>query len=125
MFLDPDPIEQDMGLPVEEMNPDQLVAYLKTYHAAYGLDMAVEGHQERAIFRSMQKIYGQRTAGRIVKWVTYTHKGRWDGVPVRFTSFCKGRKWWVDLDAHGDAGRASGRPTRRLPDATVLPVSEI
>lgn len=97
MFVDPDPIEQDMGVRVEKMNPDQLVAYLKTYHAAYGLDLAVEGHQERAIFRSLQKIYGQADAGRIVKWVTYTHKGRWDGSPVRFASFCKARKWWVDI----------------------------
>lgn len=97
MFLDSDPIEQDMGVCVEEMSPDQLVAYLKTYHAAYGLDMAVEGHQERAVFRSLQKIYGKVDAGRIVKWVTYTHKGRWEGSPVRFSSFCKARKWWVDI----------------------------
>ena len=123
MFLDPDPIEQDMGLPVEEMNPDQLVAYLKTYHAAYGLDMAVEGHQERAIFRSMQNIYGQRTAGRIVKWVTYTHKGRWDGQPVRFASFCKARKWWVDMmhmEMQDSLRKADATATRRSGPSRVL-----
>lgn len=97
MFSDPDPIECDMGVRVEDMDPYQLVAYFKTYHAAFGLDMAVEGIQERAIFRALQRIYGQATAGQIVKWVTYHHKGHWEGKPVRFASFCRARKWWVDI----------------------------
>lgn len=123
MFEDADPIESDMGVTVEEMTPDQLVTYFKTYHAAYGLDLAVEGHQERAIFRSMQKIYGQRTAGRIVKWVTYTHKGRWEGQPVRFASFCKARKWWVDmmhLEMQDGLRKADAVSVRRAPGARVL-----
>jgi hypothetical protein len=95
-FTDPDPVEDLMGVRVEEMTPDELVAYIKTYQAAFDLVLAVEGVQERSIFKGMQRVYGQRTAGQIVKWVFYTYKGVYDGQPVRFNSFALGRKWWVD-----------------------------
>ena len=34
MFDDPDPIEEEMGVKVEQMSPDQLIAYLKTLETA-------------------------------------------------------------------------------------------
>ncbi len=96
-FTDPDPIEQMMNLRVEEMTPQELVTYIKTYQEAFDRHMAVEGYIERSVFKSMQKIYGQATAGQIVKWVMYRYHGVWRDDVVTFTSFAKGRKWWVDM----------------------------
>lgn len=96
-FSDKDPVEQDMGLRVEEMTPAELVTYIKTYQEAFERHMAVEGFIERSVFKSMQRIYGQATAGQIVKWVFYKYKGVWRNEVVGFTSFAKGRKWWVDM----------------------------
>ena len=96
-FTDEDPLEQDMGVRCEDMSPDQLVAYVKSWQGAFGLDVRIDGHPERAVFRGMRRIYGQRDAGLIVKWVFYKHRGRReDGSPVTPLSFAKGRKWWVD-----------------------------
>jgi len=95
-FTDPDPVEEQMNLRVEEMTPNELVTYLKTYQEAFGRRMAVEGKIERAVFGSLQRIYGKADAGRIVKWACYKYHGVWNGEVVGFTSFSKGRKWWVD-----------------------------
>lgn len=95
-FSDTDPLEEDMGIRCEDMTPDQLVSYIKSYQEAFGLNLPVEGLPERSVFKGMQRLYGKRDAGLIVKWVFYKHKGRWDGEPVRYQSFAKGRKWWVD-----------------------------
>lgn len=96
-FSDPDPIEQDMNLRVEEMTPQELVTYIKTYQEAFDRRMAVEGFIERSVLKSLQKIYGQQDAGRIVKWVMYKYHGVYRGEVVGFTAFSKGRKWWVDM----------------------------
>lgn len=95
-FSDTDPLEKDMGVRCEDMNPDQLVTYIKTYQEAFGLNLKIDGFPERAVFKGMQRIYGQTDAGLIVKWVFYKYKGRYDNEPVRHLSFAKGRKWWVD-----------------------------
>lgn len=95
-FSDTDPLEEDMGIRCEDMTPDQLVSYIKSYQEAFGLNLPVEGLPERSVFKGMQRLYGKRDAGLIVKWVFYKHKGRWDGEPVRYQSFAKGRRWWVD-----------------------------
>lgn len=94
-FSDMDPLEEDMGVRCEDMTPDQLVSYIKSYQEAFGLNLPVDGLPERSVFKGMQRIYGQ-DAGRIVKWVFYAHKGRYQGEAVRYQSFAKGRKWWVD-----------------------------
>lgn len=96
-FTDPDPIEQQMGLRCEDMTPDELVAYIRTYQNAFDRRMAVEGTVERKVFEGMKRIYGEKTAGQIVKWAFYKYKGIWKGDVVVFTSFSKGRKWWVDM----------------------------
>lgn len=95
-FTDEDPLEHDMGVRCENMTPDQLVAYVRAYQDAFGLRLSVEGIPERSVFKGMQRIYGARDAGLIVKWVFWRYRGRWDDEPVRFQSFSKGRKWWVD-----------------------------
>lgn len=95
-FSDTDPLEDDMGIRCEDMSPDQLVAYIKSYHAAFGLNISIDGHPERAVFRGMQRIYGPADTGRIVKWVFYKYRGHYDNQIVTPLSFAKGRKWWVD-----------------------------
>lgn len=95
-FTDTDPLEDDMGVRCEDMTPDQLVSYIKSYQEAFGLNLKIDGLPERSVFKGMQRIYGQQDTGRIVKWVFYKYKGRYDGEPVRHLSFAKGRKWWVD-----------------------------
>lgn len=86
-----------MGVRCEDMTPEQLVTYIKTYQEAYGRHLAVDGQIERAVFRGMKRIYGEATAGLIVKWVFYKYKGLHQGDVVTFTKFAKGRKWWVDM----------------------------
>lgn len=118
-FTDMDPLEEDMGVRCEDMNPDQIIAYIKSYQAAFGLDLKVDGLPERSVFRGMQRIYGQRDAGLIVKWVFYKYKGRYEGEPVRHLSFAKGRKWWVDK-MHLEMQQALAASTpRRYEDATL------
>ena len=83
---------------VEEMNPDQLVAYVKDSQQALRLGAwSVEGFQERAVFRSHAEALRPADRRAIIKWVFYKHGGKWDGQPVRFVSFSKGRKWWTDM----------------------------
>ena len=95
-FSDTDPLEQDMNVRCEDMSPDQLVCYIKSYQEAFGLNLKVEGQKERAVFRALQRLYGKADAGRIVKWAFYHHMGRFRDEPVGFFIFSKGNKWWTD-----------------------------
>lgn len=95
-FSDSDPLEDDMGVRCENMTADQLVAYIKAYQGAFGLNLKVEGLKERAVFRGLQRVYGQADAGRIVKWAFYQHKGRFRDEAINFFHFSKGNKWLTD-----------------------------
>lgn len=85
-----------MGVRCEDMTADQLVAYIKSYQSAFGLNLRVEGLKERAVFKGLQRVYGKANAGNIVKWAFYHHKGRFRDEPVGFFMFSKGNKWWTD-----------------------------
>lgn len=111
-FADEDPLEHDMGIRCEDMTPDQLVAYIKSYQEAFGLSLKVDGVKERAVFRGLQKLYGRHDAGRIVKWVFYHHKGRFRDEPVGFFTFSKGNKWFTDK-MHLEAQQALSELSRR------------
>lgn len=97
MFDDPDPIEEEMGVKVEQMSPDQLIAYLKRcVEVLHGVRMVVgSDNKERFVFQGLRNQY-KLDAGRIVKWVVTTHQARDDGKIVGFFSFTKARKWWLD-----------------------------
>ena len=96
MFSDMDPLEEDMGVRVENMTVDQIIAYVKAYHAAFGFTVRIDGQPERAIFRSLQRVYGQADAGRIVKWVFYKYRGHYNDEFIGPMAFSKGRKWFTD-----------------------------
>lgn len=97
MFSDTDPLEEDMGVRCEDMTPDQLVAYIKSYQGiVYNLELKVEGMKERSVFRGLQRLYGHQDAGRIVKWAFYHHRGRFRDEPIGFFLFTKGNKWFTD-----------------------------
>jgi hypothetical protein len=91
-----DPLEEDMGVRCEQMSADQLIAYIKGYHAAFDLNLKISGMPERSALTGLQRTYGKTDAGKIIKWVFYHHKGRHNGEPVTPLSFSKGRKWWTD-----------------------------
>lgn len=95
-FSDNDPLEDDMGVRCQDMTADQLVAYIKSYQSAFGLNLRVEGIKERAVFKGLQRVYGKANAGNIVKWAFYHHKGRFRDEPIGFFMFSKGNKWWTD-----------------------------
>lgn len=95
-FSDPDPLEQDMGVLCRDMTADQLVAYIKSYQEAFGLNLKVEGFKERAVFRGLQRIYGKDNAGLIVKWAFYQHRGRFRDEAINFFHFSQGNKWLTD-----------------------------
>jgi hypothetical protein len=79
------------------------------------LDLRVQGYPERAVFKGMQRTYGPCTAGRIVKWVFYHHRGIYNGRPVGFFDFAKGAKWWVDqmyLEMQAHEREVAARPAR-------------
>lgn len=95
-FVDNDPLEDDMGVMCQDMTADQLVAYVKSYQDAFGLNLRVEGLKERAVFKGLQRVYGTANAGNIVKWAFYHHRGRFRGEPIGFFHFSKGNKWFTD-----------------------------
>ena len=111
-FTDPDPLEQDMKVRVEDMSPDQLVVYLKDWQEAFhGIQMNLDG-KELYMMRWMEKVYGP-DAGRIIKWTTYKHRGRDDrGYLIVHRMFCTKMKWWVDK-MHQEMQAAVLRETRR------------
>jgi hypothetical protein len=95
-FMDEDPLEQDMGVRCEDMTPNQLLKYVVTYQKAFGMVIKVEGARENGVFTAMQRIYGQRDAGLIVKWSFWKHRGRYRDEYVTPLSFATGRRWWLD-----------------------------
>lgn len=97
-FTDLDPVEQEMGVRVEEMVPDQLVAYLKSHQQRLGIRRPTEEQDRWPTFRRLQNHYGQQDAGRIVKWAfsPYGHAGHYDGWPITYFSFTKDREWLTD-----------------------------
>lgn len=95
-FSDTDPLEEHLGVRCEDMTPDQLICYVKTYHETFGLNLQVEGFRERSVFLALQRLYGKRAAGLIVKWAFYRYRGQWQGEPIGFFKFSRGCKWWTD-----------------------------
>ena len=93
-----DPIEKEIGKPVEEMTPAELVSYIVTYFKArYGIELTPDWLIDRKILESFQKRYGKEKAGRIVQWVMIRKGGKKDGKYITFTIFSKGMKWWTDI----------------------------
>lgn len=123
-FSDADPLEQDMGVMCQDMTPDQLVAYIKSYQAAFGLNLRVDGIKERAVFRGLQKLYGKANAGNIVKWAFYHHKGRFREEPVGFFMFSKGNKWWTDK-LYLEMQESMAKDTRRTTTGASLGVTSL
>jgi len=98
-FTELDAAEQIIGQRVEQVTPLGLVSYLKeAMHQVLDIDLRVDGagHRERAVMTQLQKVYGQKGAGQILKWVIFRYEGRHDGKPIGFFSFQKERKWWTD-----------------------------
>ena len=93
-FSAPDPLEQDFGVMCEDMSADQLVSYIISYQQAFGFRLVIDGMKERSIFKGLQRTYGRRDAGLIVKWVFYRYKGRYRDEVVTPLSFSKGRAWF-------------------------------
>jgi hypothetical protein len=103
-FLDPDPLESEQALRVEEMNADQLVTYLKEYQQALnGLTLSLSGVVEYKRMCWLIEVYGQPDAGRIIKWTYWRHRGRWNNRAknsievIRHARFNSKLKWWVDM----------------------------
>ena len=91
-----DPLEEDIGLPCEDMTPDQLVVYLKDYHFNINHVVLKLDGQEYRRMKWLQDIYGPRDAGHIVKWVCQHYGGKYDNQLVTHRRFNAKMKWWVD-----------------------------
>jgi hypothetical protein len=76
-FLDQDPVEEDMGLRVEDMTSDQLAVYFKEQMKAINdIDVSL-GLVDFAIMKNfLVGKYRQPNAGRILKWLFFRHKGK-------------------------------------------------
>lgn len=111
-FSDIDPLEEDMGVRCEDMTPDQLIAYIKSYQEAFGLNLRVDGLKERSVFRALQKVYGKADAGRIVKWAFYHYRGTFRDEPIGFFMFSKGNKWWTDK-LHFEVQKQMATPVKK------------
>lgn len=124
-FIDRDPIEIYMDKRVEKMTKWELISYLKNAFAAlYGVELIAEGTAEPAIFGWLKKTYGDVDAGRIVKYVIWAYFGRDSANPgsyVRFTSFCKARKWWIDA-IHNEMQQQVMRETTPVVQAATTSV---
>ena len=88
-----------MGKSVEQMTAHELVSYIKTWiKAVYGIDLPASPHREKAIFSALKRTYGDREAGRIVKWAYWKHNGkRNNGEYVTYSTFSRPMKWWTDI----------------------------
>lgn len=99
-FLCIDEIEDSMRKLTIDMTPWELITYLKgALKALYGIELIAEGKSEPGIMGRLQATYGQHDAGLIIKWVVWRYWCRDSANPgqyVKFNSFAKGRKWWVD-----------------------------
>lgn len=99
-FSDLDPLEKNVfRKPVTEMTAADLVSYIQTYQSVvHGVTLAVDPTvpRERAIFKGLQKQYGNEDAGLIVKWVFWRYQGKWDGKIISYFDFQKSMKWWTD-----------------------------
>lgn len=98
MFTDLDAVEKMMGKSVEFMTSHELVTYIKTWiKAVYELDLPASAHREKAIFSALKRTYGERAAGRIVKWPFWKYDGKRAGDYVTYSTFSKGMKWVTDV----------------------------
>lgn len=107
-----------MGVRCEDMAPDQLVSYIKSYQEAFGLNLKVEGFKERSVFRALQSLYGKSEAGRIVKWAFYHYRGQFRDEPIGFFMFSKGSKWFTDK-LHFEVQKEMSRPLPRSYSSAV------
>lgn len=97
VFRDPDAIERIIGKSVDSMNPAELVTYVKaSMKAAHDLRLPVLGNSERAVMARLQRTYGQRDAGLIIKWTLWKYGGKPNGTHITYNSFSKARKWQTD-----------------------------
>lgn len=99
MFSDQDPLEKYFKKSVQEMTPEDLVAYIKKYMSVvHSLELPVDPSipRERSVFRGLKNTYGE-DAGLIVKWVFWKYQGMYDSKPIAYFDFQKSRKWWTDL----------------------------
>lgn len=110
-FLDRDPVEDHLGKAVDEMAPDELAAYFSLYlRARHGTAPPMDGVKERSIFRALQRFYGQREAGHIVKWACWRYDGKWRGGFLSYGSFSKKMRWLTDIflmESHDHLRRTS------------------
>lgn len=98
MFLDPDPVEDDLGKTVDLMNADELSAYLRMYlQARHGAAPPMDGFRERSVMTGLQSFYGRADAGRIVKWACWHHDAKFRGQCLGYFSFSKKMRWLTDL----------------------------
>lgn len=98
-FSELDPLEKLMKKRVQDMTPGDLISYITTYmKEVHEVKLVTDPSvpKERAVFRGLQKTYGQ-DAGLIVKWVFWKYQGKYDGKLINFLSFQKACKWWTDI----------------------------
>lgn len=127
-FSDTDPLEEEMGIRCEDMNPDQLVSYILSYHQAFGVKLTVEGVKERSVFSRLQRLYGKSDAGNIVKWAFWKHRGRFRDEPVVFWTFSKGNKWLTDkfhLEMQQQLAEEASLAKDRAGDNGMTPLSSL
>lgn len=128
-FSDRDPVEEEVGSPVETMTPHQLVVYLTTYmEAKHEIKIPIDGHPERSVMAGLQRHYGNAAAGQLVKWTLYHYHGKYREDYLNVFAFSKGRRWWTDM-MHAEAQAARRKEKPRRPDqvasGTMTRLSEL
>lgn len=94
-FLDLDPLEEHLNLPVSQMDNRTLFKYTELYHL-----MSFEHSLKDCYPMAFRRIQWLRQnydsqAGDLIKWVWYRYDGLKDGQKFTFSWFTDKQMWWV------------------------------
>lgn len=96
-----DPIEEELGKPLEEMRPHELVKYITTYHEVMnGLQLPSAPQADLAVMKTFQRDYGPERAAAVLRFLFLKNGGKFEVVRDRefitHRHFSKGLRWWLD-----------------------------
>lgn len=95
-LLQRDNVEEELGKSIVQMDEYQLLPYCQErYKAQFKTALPVESARDRAILRTLLKVYGSGVGGYIIKWIFEKHSGCFTSGD-RFTFTRLSHRWRTD-----------------------------
>lgn len=100
-----DPIEEELGAPLEEMKPHQLVKYVKTYQKEVnGIELSGSPQGDLSTMKAFQRDYGKERAAAIIRDLFLKGEGKAKVTKqeeiLTVRHFSTGLRWWTDKVDH-------------------------